>query len=475
MHLSFRTPSGAAQNRHLGKLGKSLSWGVILFSSLASPCLSWSDEPSGPRQQTAAGEELFLREWTIGDKRSVAGDGLGPMYNAASCVECHRLGGAGGGGANEENVDLLTVLAPRTSAGRDALTRRLGDFHPALTAGGRRFATTVLHRFSAGAGYAAWRQRIIMGDQPPSDGALALVGTIVERRGKPATSIKLLNGVGYKQTQRNTPALFGAGLIDGVPDAALEELEARQTAEGKVSGRVPRAAGGKVGRFGWRGQTASLHEFVLGACAVELGLQAPGHPQPIDPLAETSAQVANQPPKPDDTLDINDEQCRALTAYVAHLPAPARVVPTDEAAAEMAARGEERFAQIGCATCHLPQVAEVSGVYSDLLLHDMGKGLDDPVPANPPGRSNSAGSYYGGIDTLFATVAPELRREWRTPPLWGVRDSAPYMHDGRAQTVSDAIVWHGGEAAPSAREFQALAKSAQEDMLFFLSCLVAPP
>lgn len=479
MHSSFRTRSGGAGNCHRDKLGKRLSrgaiWGVMLAPLLATPARLWSDEPSRPRDQLAVGEELFLREWTIGDKRSVAGDGLGPMFNAVSCVECHRLGGAGGGGENEVNVDLLTVLAPRTSAGRDALTSRLGDFHPALVAGGRRFATTVLHRFSSGAKYAAWRERIIAGDPPPNSEALALVGAVIERREKPASSVKRLDGVGYKQTQRNTPALFGAGLIDDVTDAALEELEAQQTAAGKVSGRVPRASGGKAGRFGWRGQTASLHEFVLGACAVELGLQAPGHAQPADPLAETSATVGNQQPKPDDTLDISDEQCRELSHYVASLPPPVRVVPSDLAAAEMAARGEARFTEIGCAACHVRQVAEVVGIYSDLLLHDLGKGLEDPVPANPPGRSNSAASYYGGVDTLFAAVAPELRREWRTPPLWGVRDSAPYLHDGRAETISDAIGWHGGEAAASAREFQALAKSAQEDVLFFMSCLAAPP
>lgn len=478
MHSSFRTRSGGAGNCHRDKLGKRRSrgavWGVMLLTLFAAS-LSWSDEPAGPRDQLAVGEELFLREWTIGDKRSVAGDGLGPMYNAVSCVECHRLGGAGGGGANEVNVDLLTVLAPRTSTGRKALTARLGYFHPALVAGRRLSATTVLHRFSSAAKYAAWRQRIVEGDQSPSDEATVLIGAVVERDREPASSIKRLDGVGYQQTQRNTPALFGAGLIDSVPDSVLEELEAQQTAERKVSGRVPRASGGKAGRFGWRGQTASLHEFVLGACAIELGLQAPDHAQPADPLAETSATVGNQQPKPDDTLDISDEQCRELSRYVASLPAPVRVVPSDATAGEMAARGEARFTEIGCAACHVRQVAEVAGIYSDLLLHDMGKGLEDPVPANPPGRSNSSASYYGGVDTLFATVAPELRREWRTPPLWGVRDSTPYLHDGRAQTISDAIGWHGGEAAESAREFQALAKSAQEDVLFFMSCLVAPP
>lgn len=91
MHPSFRAQQGGAWNRHLGKSGKCLSWGLILLSSLVAPSVSRSDESPVIRKQIAAGEELFLRQWTVGDKRSVAGDGLGPMYNAASCIECHRL------------------------------------------------------------------------------------------------------------------------------------------------------------------------------------------------------------------------------------------------------------------------------------------------------------------------------------------------------------------------------------------------
>ncbi|MGH8273782.1 MAG: hypothetical protein ACRES9_05950, partial [Gammaproteobacteria bacterium] len=85
MHPSFRTTSGGAWNCRLGKLGQRLSWGAIggavLLAALVTPSWSWSDESPGVREQIAAGEELFLREWTIGDHRSVAGDGLGPMYN----------------------------------------------------------------------------------------------------------------------------------------------------------------------------------------------------------------------------------------------------------------------------------------------------------------------------------------------------------------------------------------------------------
>lgn len=279
----------------------------------------------------------------------------------------------------------------------------------------------------------------------------------------------------YQHSQRNTPALFGAGMIDRLSDSVFDEMQARQASStGGVSGRVPRAANGRVGRFGWRGQTENLHEFVLGACAIELGLEAPGHAQPVDPLDVRFDGSGLPVSRSGGGQDVSDEQCRSLTQFVARLPPPRQAVPTNDCAAQAIARGELQFVKLGCAVCHVPQVAEIAGIYSDLLLHDMGEGLEDPVPANPAQPTIGSGSYYGGADSLLATVSPEQRREWRTPPLWGVRDSAPYLHDGRAQTFAEAIAWHGGEAAKSAREFRRLPKDEQEEVIAFLNCLSSP-
>lgn len=110
----------------------------------------------------------------------------------------------------------------------------------------------------------------------------------------------------------------------------------------------------------------------------------------------------------------------------------------------------------------------------------MGEGLEDPLPASPPQVlvSGGAGGYFGGGGSLLAAVLPEqrpeLRREWRTPPLWGLRDSAPYMHDGRAATFAEAIAWHGGEAAQSAKNFRRLEKDQKDEVLAFLNCLASP-
>src|SRR6185436_19809449 len=115
-------------------------------------------------------------------------------------------------------------------------------------------------------------------------------------------------------SQRNATALFGAGKIDAIPDRVLEAAAAKKHAEfPKVSGRVARDDQGSVGRFGWKAQKAGLEDFVLTACAVELGLDVPGHAQP--PL----------PHKPDykaPGLDLTKAECNALVKYVADLPAP---------------------------------------------------------------------------------------------------------------------------------------------------------
>jgi CxxC motif-containing protein (DUF1111 family) len=458
-------------------------WGgaaiVLLIVACASPANeARSDDEPGLSEQVAAGRELFLRQWKTEDRLFGSSDGLGPLYNAASCVKCHALGGIGGAGANDENVDLVTLRVPRNVvvAGND-LTRRVAAFHPALAAG-QLSATTVLHRFSSDPTYDAWRKRFFSPNQHaqlPLARIVAVTTAASKHPLKATNPIQRLDGMAYQHSQRNTPALFGAGMIDRLPESVFDEIQVRQAEKSSnVSGRVSRTATGRVGRFGWRGQTESLHEFVLGACAVELGLEAPRHSQPIDPL-DVRFDDSGRPVRPiRGGLDISDEQCKSLTQFVAHLPPPRQLTPTDDLGAQTIARGEKQFAKIGCADCHVQQVADVAGVYSDLLLHDMGEGLEDPVPANPAQGSPGSASYYGGADSLLVKVPPELRREWRTPPLWGVRDSAPYLHDGRAQTFAEAIAWHGGEAAKSARAFRRLTEDEKEEVLAFLNCLAAP-
>lgn len=283
-------------------------------------------------------------------------------------------------------------------------------------------------------------------------------------------------------SERATPPLFGSGQIDSIPDAVLlAAAKARHPGYPEVSGRVARLKDGRVGRFGWKSQQASLRDFALNACATELGLDVPGEPQ-------------SQPPhKPDYVApghDLTAEECDELVAFVDELPAPREVAPENAKAAEYLDGGRKLFSAVGCAACHTPDLGEVKGLFSDLLLHDMGPSLGDvgaygsvppnatdeeemkqPLPAlvsfNLPG-----GKPAKAIDE--AKLIGALRQEWRTPPLWGLRDSGPYLHDGRADTIEQAIALHGGEAQRSTRQFFKLAGSEKLQLTSFLRSLAAP-
>ena len=294
--------------------------------------------------------------------------------------------------------------------------------------------------------------------------------------------------VEFSITKRNPPPLFGAGLIDAIPDEVLYEVALAQPPA--VRGRVHRMKTGQAGRFGWKAQVASLKDFVMSACASELGLEAPGHHQadsPLDPDAMADARVGarenmtkqvnialaeitqgirpiapSTPFKPNGrALDLTQDECDALTAYVADLPAPVPVRPSSPRQASSVEQGRRTFQSIGCAVCHTPDLGQVRDIYSDLLLHDMGGSLSD------------VGGYYNDSEDPDSPDSPSVS-EWRTPPLWGIRDSGPYLHDGRAAKLQEAINQHEGQAAQSARGFRALGSSGQSSLLAFLNSLAAP-
>ena len=227
-------------------------------------------------------------------------------------------------------------------------------------------------------------------------------------------------------TQRNTPALFGAGLIDAIPTEALEQ--AARGGDPETRGRLNRFGDGQIGRFGWKAQTASLRDFVMAACAVEIGLEVPGHHQARPPLDFGGKGPAK--------LDLDEADCAALTAFVAGLPKPAEALPPDPERRAVR-EGRDRFAAIGCADCHRQTLGPVAGIYSDLLLHDLGEDLSD------------GGSVYYGVKQSDGAKP----QEWRTPPLWGFRDSGPYLHDGRARTLEHAVALHGGQAERSSKAY----------------------
>ena len=396
-----------------------------------------NDGPS--RDVLARGAELFAREWLPDDAKGPGGDGLGPVYNETSCIACHFQGGPGGAGPTGMNVEILST-AGRGASGRDAGGRGAGgndeaELHPGL----RASPSVVLHRFGVDPMYKGWRLKLL-GDEHLAE-MVESVDTEIQQvqqliaapAPRPAPRAGASRSLPNRMTlsQRDTPALFGSGLIDAIPEAALVAAAERRFPEfPEVRGRVNRLKGGRIGRFGWKAETPDLREFVLTACANELGLEAPGHHQAASPL-EPEAKAKG--------LDLTPEECEALIAYVRHLPAPTGG-GGGSAGSQAHDRGRSLFEAAGCATCHRPRLGEVDGIYSDLLLHDLGRALVD------------SGNYFGPRepDSSAGGVKP---REWRTPPLWGFRDSGPYLHDGRARDLEEAVALHGGEAANSARRF----------------------
>ena len=369
-----------------------------------------------------AGEELFQHEWTPKDPLAATGDGLGPVFNAASCTACHNKGGVGGSGGVEDNVTNFSIRSKDGQQAREGVvhafavddqkTETLADVDPSLPPLSRLKLTDLVRA----------RRNSNNGCGPPTP-----------------TVVQFAPGIDI--SQRNTPALFGDKLIDEIPDRAIianekaERLKwglAHADDEDLPVGRASRLANGRIGHFGWKAQTASLSDFVQAACANELGLGNPGQQQPR-PLGDVSYQA------PD--LDLTTQQCNQLTAYVASLPRPVERMPDSPRVRDQAVAGKKRFASLGCTDCHMPDIGSVQGIYSDLLLHRMGQDLvgggsygepPPPLPNFPPGEGPSPG-------------------EWRTPPLWGVADSAPYLHDGRAATLDEAIRLHGGQAGRAAR------------------------
>jgi len=461
-----------------------------------------------PQQLLAQGRALFEREWTPGVPSTRGGDGLGPVYNDTSCVACHNLGGTGGGGPQSKNVHFLnSALTPvpdekelmaefqmRQRKFQVDMAKRRGmklppfrkkgdavDREPLirLHAGFRNAATVALPRYGPEADYESWRLYVLAPDSTVfifGDRAVNL-----QQRAAQTLRPSIPHEYGHftlSTSERNPPPLFGAGLIDAIPEGVLENAAATKRRDHlEVRGRVSRLPDGRVGRFGWKAQAATLDEFVLTACAEELGLEVPGHPQAENPRVPRGNGRG---------LDLTRSDCDALTAFVAALPAPVESAAANRAEREQVRLGKSVFERVGCAACHLPALGPVRGIYSDLLLHDMGGELgasggyaffnsspEDESETLPGAMPNGPLAFNGAVDKPRVS-ARDRSREWRTPPLWGLRDSGPYLHDGRAETLEQAVAFHGGEAQFIARHYFSLPAEERRAVERFLKALAAP-
>jgi len=268
------------------------------------------------------------------------------------------------------------------------------------------------------------------------------VGTILHKQ------TALLDSVNAPQLEanifehRNTPHLFGLGLIDGISeDTIIANADPDDTASPDgITGRVSWTDEGRVGRFGWKAQVPSVEEFVRDALTSELGMTIEyqegltfGRIQDNDAVADPEIDVAT---------------AEQLTYLLSNFAPPPRT-HGDDTAAEAA--GEALFDSVGCAACHIPALDGADGpvpLYSDLLLHEI-------LPPDSVGIEDASASMW----------------EFRTAPLWGIAQTAPYMHNGAADTIEEAIALHDGEAVAARDAFDALDDSQRSDLLAFLQSL----
>ncbi len=326
--------------------------------------------------------------------------GLGPIFNESSCVACHSAPVTGGGSAR--NV---------TRFGRAIH----GNFDPLDAQGGSLLQDNAISPDA---------QEVV-----PNDANIII--------------------------HRNSPPVFGLGLIDAIPAAEILRNVRRVPVEG-VKGKasmVTDVVSGKVmlGRFGWKAQQTSVYAFAADAYANEMGVTNRFFPTEnapngkADVLARTDL-VAD----PEDAPAVGLADFEKVANFMTYLGAPPQLKLSPSAAA-----GRMVFEVAACSLCHVPAMytgpnkvpalanKEVP-LFSDLLLHDMGT-LGDGI---------AQGAATG--------------KEMRTPPLWGLRMSAPYLHDGRASTVDDAIRAHDGEAKASRDRYLRLNKTQQKQLADFL-------
>ncbi len=240
---------------------------------------------------------------------------------------------------------------------------------------------------------------------------------------------------------RQTPSTLGLGLLARVPREAIEALEdPEDDDEDGISGRAHVLEDGRLGRFGWKADVPSIREFVRDALSGELGMTVPGEPG----FSFGSQEDDDETPDPEADVPSID----AIASFIERLAPP----PRTRNDTRLEDRGEAIFNAVGCNDCHVPTLQTADGVdvhaYTDLLLHD----IADP---------NALGIEQGDAGI----------HEFRTAPLWGLARTAPYLHDGRATTVEEAVTEHAGEASAARTEAANLSARDREALFAFLKSL----
>lgn len=405
------------------------------------------------------GNAFFKQPWVAAPASTKARDGLGPLFNTNTCQSCHVKDGRGRPPLND-NEDFLSALVrlsiPATTDAHQAQLIQSGVI-PEPTYGDQLQPSAIPG---------------IKGEGRPAISYEEITGEFAD--GSPYSLIKptpRIDDLNYGELHPDTlmsvrvaPPMIGLGLLDAISEAdILANADPEDTDKDGISGRPNRVwdvhlKQTVLGRFGWKANQPNVAQQSAGAFHGDLGVNSELHPGQNCTAAQVDCHKAIDGGPPEIPAEILDK----VVFYSSTLAVPARRGTKNPEVT----RGEALFAQTNCSSCHQPEfktgthsnIAELSNQtinpYSDLLLHDMGEGLADNRP-----------------DFLASS------QEWRTPPLWGigltktVNAHTRFLHDGRARNLSEAILWHGGEAEASKQQYIGMPKADRDALIAFLNSL----
>lgn len=430
------------------------------------------------------GNDFFENPWVAGSASTSSRDGLGGLLNNNACQDCHIRDGRGHApnvSAQEDGTDFSSLLirvsrASLSAADRGLILQSLQANVPDSSVGGQ-----LQHDGINGVS----KEVDLQVSYTPVTVEFA-DGFTVELR-KPSWQMNS-NYPGYPFdsdsvfSARTAPPMIGLGLLALIPEATIAGNEDIEDGNGDgISGKANyvwsiEQQNVTLGRFGWKAGQPSLLEQTAGAFVNDMGLTSRLHqsenclPHQADCLA---APNGNGDSADNYAYEVSDNILAAVSFYSGHLGVPQR----RNAYGDQVQRGKALFSETGCNSCHVAQYTtsgsdeqpELSGQvifpYTDLLLHDMGADLADFSESNQPAAADAL------VEFLATT------REWRTPPLWGlgmtktVDPKATFLHDGRARTILEAVLWHGGEAEAAKQQVLQLDSAQRADLLAFLNDL----
>lgn len=398
------------------------------------------------------GNAFFNSAWIVAPASAGARDGLGPLFNARSCDACHNNDGRGRPPEHEGERPVSLVIQFATPTPGDNNEPRSDP----------RYGSN-LNPFAIGG--------------VPAEGTVKIENKEVHGKFADGEAYTLLaptykfEDLQYGELTHDTqfsprvaPSVFGAGLLEAIPETQiLERNDPADSDKDGISGRPNRvwdhlAKKVVMGRFGWKLNQPDVAHQTAGAFSSEIGMTTSLRPEENCTEVQTVCMAAPNGGKP----EISDEIFRHIVNYQHTLGVPAR----RNIDAPEVKQGAKLFIESGCAACHRATfvTGEVKDApwlskqtihpFTDMLLHDMGKGLAD-------GRADFEADG----------------NEWRTPPLWGiglqhaVNGHTRFLHDGRARDVSEAILWHGGEGERAKEAFRTLSKAEREALLAFINSL----